>query len=165
MVFIFKLLNSFLFRINNSLPCQDLNPGPPGTKQIAYQYATALWLKHTNRDYKNWETICLLGYCEKTCELFSIDISENKLSLHCLQFFNSGLGPSTETEEPKWLKSEGRNYQKGRMVLSPGLIFWDLHLSIIKYNCRTYVLSWCIVLGWTWLYSLLFVMFRLAALD
>ena len=28
MVFKFKLLNSFLFRINNSLPCLDLNPGP-----------------------------------------------------------------------------------------------------------------------------------------
>ena len=33
---------SFLFRINNSLPCRDLNPGPPGTKQIAYQCATLL---------------------------------------------------------------------------------------------------------------------------
>ena len=33
---------SFLFRINHSLPCLDLNPGPPGTKQIAYQCATVL---------------------------------------------------------------------------------------------------------------------------
>ena len=36
------ILYSFLFRINNSLPCWDLNPGPPGTKQIAYQSATVL---------------------------------------------------------------------------------------------------------------------------
>ena len=35
-------LNSFLFRINNSLPCRPLNPGPPGMKQIAYQCATVL---------------------------------------------------------------------------------------------------------------------------
>ena len=42
MVFKFKLLNSFLFRINNSLPCQDLNPGPPGEKQMTYQCATVL---------------------------------------------------------------------------------------------------------------------------
>ena len=34
-----QINNSFLFRINNSLPCRDLNPGPPGTKQIAYQCA------------------------------------------------------------------------------------------------------------------------------
>ena len=33
---------SFLFRINNSLPCRDLNPWRPGTKQIAYQCATVL---------------------------------------------------------------------------------------------------------------------------
>ena len=37
--------NSFLFRINNYLPCQDLNPGPTGMKQIAYQCATMIrWL-------------------------------------------------------------------------------------------------------------------------
>ena len=36
----------FLFiQNNNSLPCWDLNPGPPGTKQIAYQCATVLWLQ------------------------------------------------------------------------------------------------------------------------
>ena len=29
-----RINNSFLFRINNFLPCQDLNPGPGGTKQI-----------------------------------------------------------------------------------------------------------------------------------
>ena len=34
--------NSFLFRINNYLPCQDLNPGPTGMKQIAYQCATMI---------------------------------------------------------------------------------------------------------------------------
>ena len=44
MVLKFKLLNSFLFRINHSLPCRDLNPGPPGTKQIEYQCATMLRL-------------------------------------------------------------------------------------------------------------------------
>ena len=33
---------SFLFRINNSLSCWNLNPGHPGTKQIAYQCATVL---------------------------------------------------------------------------------------------------------------------------
>ena len=42
MVFKFKLLNSFLLRMNNSLPCWDMNPGPPGTKQIAHQCATML---------------------------------------------------------------------------------------------------------------------------
>ena len=36
--------NSFLLRITNSLPCRDLNPGPPGTKLIAYQCATVLRL-------------------------------------------------------------------------------------------------------------------------
>ena len=37
-----NLLNSFLFGINNSLPCRDLNSGPPSTKQIAYQCATVI---------------------------------------------------------------------------------------------------------------------------
>ena len=48
MVFKFKLLNTFLFRINNSLPCQDLTPGPPGEKQMTYQYATVLLSKFKN---------------------------------------------------------------------------------------------------------------------
>ena len=38
-----QINNSFLFRINNYLPCRDLNPGPAGTKQIAYQCAAVLW--------------------------------------------------------------------------------------------------------------------------
>ena len=42
MVFIFKLLNSSFYRINNSLPCRDLNPGPPDEKQMTYQCATVL---------------------------------------------------------------------------------------------------------------------------
>ena len=40
-----QINNSFLFRINSYLPCQDLNLGPLCTKQIAYQCATVLWLR------------------------------------------------------------------------------------------------------------------------
>ena len=37
-----QINNSFVFKTNNSLPCQDLNPGPPSTKHLAYQCATVL---------------------------------------------------------------------------------------------------------------------------
>ena len=35
-------INSFLFRINNYLPCRDLIPGPPGEKLMTYQCANVL---------------------------------------------------------------------------------------------------------------------------
>ena len=42
-------LYGYKLRIINSLPCRDLNPGPPVTKQIAYQCATVLrWLQTNN---------------------------------------------------------------------------------------------------------------------
>ena len=37
-----QINNTLLFRIKNYLPCRNSNPGPPGTKQIAYQCATVL---------------------------------------------------------------------------------------------------------------------------
>ena len=56
----YTLLSKFLIKLlhylpkiilhNNYLPCWDLYPGHPGTKQIANQCATVLWLNQKSKN-------------------------------------------------------------------------------------------------------------------
>ena len=110
-------INSFLFRINNYLPCRDLNPGPPSTKQIAYQYATVLWYKRL----VSLKPQCVLP--EKVSYPLAIPSLDNQLFInHCfnniLKFSKRWMpetnllgdirGPTVLHVDNCWLSRSGR---------------------------------------------------------
>ena len=96
--------NSFLLRINHSLPCRDLSPGPPCTKQIAYQCAAVLRSKYSTsyvyklRYYSIYEWSLTLRFSAAECIKWKLrDFWTTGRSCLCWPLYGWRLRPLNRT--------------------------------------------------------------------
>ena len=126
-VFKFELINSFLFWIDNSPPCRDLNPGPPSMKQIAYQCATVLRFPFESRNFillyqKNYRWRILKFVFDIFCfAARGKRFERQKISTQRFgQFIKPLLHCSPTHIDPK----QSHLWSKGKYLYVKNLLFW-----------------------------------------